>query len=265
MDAFKSFFTDKSEYELILLDAQEDVIKQQDLVNTVISQGIKLLIVIPVTTESVDPIIASALDAKIPLVFVNRNPFVGKPQPENTYYVGSDTIISGMLQSEYLGKLLNGSGGLCILQGTLSHEASINRTEGNEQVIRENYPGIKVLAKEPANWQRDQGMTITENWLTAYGKDLSAILANNDEMALGAVEALRAAGRPDVVVMGIDGIPDAVAAVKNGTMAATVLLSPETEGRGTAEVAYKIINGQTVEPFTKVSEVFITQENAAQF
>lgn len=265
MDAFKSFFADKPEYELILVDSQEDVIKQQDLVNTLLSQRVKILIVIPATTDSVAPIINGTRTAKIPLVFLNRNPFGNETPPENTYYVGSDTIISGRLQAEYAGKLLNGKGNVCILQGLLSQEAARNRTEGNEEIFSRDFPNIKILAKEPADWQRDLGMIKAENWITAYGKEINAILANNDEMALGAIEALRATGRDDVIVMGIDGIPDAVAAIKAGTMAATVLLDPVTEGVGVAEVAYNLLTGKPVEAVTRVADVFITKENVAQF
>jgi inositol transport system substrate-binding protein len=265
MDAFKSFFADKPEYELILVDSQEDVIKQQDLVNTLLSQGVKILVVIPATTESVSPIINAARGAKIPLVFLNRNPFGNETPPENTYYVGSDTIISGRLQAEYAGKLLGGKGNVCILQGSLSQEAAQNRTAGNEEIFKRDFPNIKILTKEPADWQRDLGVTKTENWLTAYGKEINAILANNDEMALGAIATLRAAGRDDVIVMGIDGIPDAIAAIKTGTMAATVLLDPETEGNGVAEVVHNLLIGKSVDPVTSTHEVFITKENVGQF
>jgi inositol transport system substrate-binding protein len=263
MNEFKDYFADKPEYELILVDSQEDVIKQQDQVNTLISQGVKILVVVPANVEAVSPMITAAADAKIPLVFLNRDPFSGDKSkiPPNVYYLGSQPIISGQLQGELVGKLLGGTGNIAILMGTLGHEATTKRTEGNEQTIAEKYPAIKVLAKETANWQRDQGMTITENWLTAYGNNLNAILSNNDEMALGAIEALRVIGRDDVVVMGIDGIQDAFAAVKNGSMAATVLLDPAEEGRGVAEVAYKLLRGEPVSAITTTTDVFITLEN----
>jgi inositol transport system substrate-binding protein len=265
MNEFKDYFADKPEYELLFQDAQEDVIRQQDLVNTVISQGVKILLVVPVDTDSVNPIVESSRKANIPLIFFNRNPFYDSAPPENVYYLGSQPIISGQLQAEFVGKLLNGQGNVCILMGTLGQEAQVKRTEGNEQIIKEKYPNIKILAKDTGKWQRDQGMTMAENWLTAYGTNLNAILANNDELALGAIEALRAAGRTDVIVLGIDGIPDAFAAVKNKSLAATVFLSPALEGRGVADIAYKILNKQSVEKITWTQDVFVTAENVAQY
>jgi inositol transport system substrate-binding protein len=266
MEEFKGYFADKAEYELVLVDSQEDVIKQQDQVNTLISQGVKVLIIVPVNVEAVDPMIVSAKDANIPLLFLNRDPFSGgKTIPKNVYYLGSQPITSGRFQGELVGQLLKGQGNICILMGFLGQDATTQRTEGNEQVISEKYPGIKVLAKETAAWQRDQGMTLTENWLTAYGKNINAILSNNDEMALGAIEALRVAGRNDVIVMGIDGIPDAYSAIKNGTLAATVLLDPVLEGKGAAEISHKLLKGESVETVTMVPDVYITAENVDQY
>lgn len=265
MDAAKKYFEDKPDVEFITQDAQEDVIKQQDLVSTLISKGAKALIVVPVNTSAMDPIIKACADAKIPLVFVNRNPFGEGTIPNNVYYVGSQEIIAGKLQAEEMGKRLNGKGGVAILMGKLDNEGAIKRTQGNEEVIQSLFPNIKILAKETGNWQRDQGMTLTENWLTAYGKNLNGILANNDEMALGALKALKAAGRTDVIVMGVDAIPDAKAAVESGELAATVLQDAVGQGQGAAYAAYTVVKGGTVPSVTWVPFVLITKENIAKF
>jgi inositol transport system substrate-binding protein len=265
MNEFKAFYSDKPEFEVVLQDAQEDVIRQQDLVNTLISQGVNILVVIPTNTDAMAPIIAAAKNKNIPLLFANRNPFNDSLPPDDVYYLGSQPIISGRLQAELAGKLLNGQGNVCILTGILGQEAQIERTKGNREVLQQNFPNIKIIGQDTGNWQRDQGMTITENWLTAHGKGLNAILANNDEMALGAIEALRAAGRSDVIVMGIDGVPDALEAVKNETMAATVFLSAELEGRGIAEISYRLAKGESVEKTTWVPDVFITSDNVDEY
>lgn len=265
MDAAKKYYAEKADVELILQDAQEDVIRQQDLVNTLLSQGVKALIVVPVNTSAMAPIIKACADAKVPLVFVNRNPFGTGSLPANVYYVGSQEIIAGQLQMEAMGKLLGGKGNVAILMGKLDNEGAVKRTEGNEAVIKSTFPNIKVLAKETGNWQRDQGMSLTENWLTAYGRNLNGILANNDEMALGAVEALKAAGRTDVIVMGVDAIPDAKTAVGNGSLAATVLQDAVGQGRGGAEVAYTVLKGGKMPAVTWVPFVLITKANLAQY
>jgi inositol transport system substrate-binding protein len=265
MDEFRGYFADKPDFTLEFQDSQEDVVKQQDQVNNLISKGAKALVVVPVNTSAMAPITKAAQDAKIPLVYVNRNPFGDSAVPANVFYVGSQEIIAGQIQMEAMGKAINGTGGVCILMGKLDNEGAILRTQGNEDTIRDQFPNIRVLAKETGNWQRDQGMSLTENWITTYGANLKGILGNNDEMALGAVEALRAAGRTDVVVMGVDRIPDAVTAVQSGIMAATVLQDAAGQGRGAGEAVYKALQGQSQPPINWVPFVLIDKNNIAQY
>lgn len=246
------------------LDAQEDVIKQQDLVNTLIAQKVDALFVVPVDTSAMGPITKAAQDAKIPICYVNRNPIAGNSMPDGVYYVGSQEIVAGQLQMEFIGEKLGGKGNVAILIGKLDNEGAIKRTEGNEDVIAKKYPEMKVIAKETGNWQRDQGMSITENWLTAYGDKLNAILANNDEMALGAVEALKAAGKK-IPVVGVDAIPDAKAAVKNGSLDATVLQDAVGQGKGGVELLHTVLKGGTVEKIKWIPFVLITPENIKDF
>ncbi len=248
-----------------LVDAQEDVIRQQDLVNTFLAQGVDALVVVPVDTSAMEAITRAAKEAGIPLCYINRNPYANRTIPENVYYVGSQEIIAGQQQMNYMGELLGGKGGVAILMGKLDNEGAIKRTQGNESVITEKYPNISILAKETGNWQRDQGLTLTENWLTTYGTKLNGILANNDEMALGAVKALEAAGRQDVFVMGVDAIPDAKDAVGKGILTATVLQDAVGQGRGGVEVIHKALMGQTPESIIWVPFVLITPENLADF
>jgi inositol transport system substrate-binding protein len=265
MAAAEDYFADKDDVTLTLQDAQEDVIRQQDLVNTFIAQGVDALIVVPVDTSAMGPITDAAKEAGIPICYVNRNPYANKDLPENVYYVGSQEIVAGELQMNEMGELLGGKGGVAILMGKLDNEGALMRTAGNEKVIADKFPAIEVLAKETGNWQRDQGMSLTENWLTAYGTRLNGILANNDEMALGAVEALKAAGRQDIFVMGVDAIPDAKTAVKDGSLTATVLQDAVGQGAGGAEVIYEVLNGGSPEPLRWVPFVLINTENLADF
>lgn len=263
VDAAKAAATEKG-ITLDVQDAQEDVIKQQDQVKTLIQQGVSALIVVPVDTSAMEPITKAAKDAGIPLVYVNRNPFGEGTIPEGVYYVGSQEIVAGQFQADYLKKLLPDGGGVAILQGILSNEGALKRTEGNEKVLS-SVPAFKILAKETGNWQRDQGMTLTENWLTAYGKNLKAILANNDEMALGAIQALKAANRTDIIVMGVDAIDDAKAAVADGSLAATVLQDAKGQGSGAMDVVAKAIKGETPDSITWIDFVLITPENIKDF
>jgi inositol transport system substrate-binding protein len=265
MEEFRGYFADKPEFTLDFQDAQEDVVKQQDLVNNLIAKGAKALAVVPVNTSAMEPITKAAQDAKIPLVYINRNPFGEANPPSGIYYVGSQEIVAGTLQMEAMGKLLNGEGGVCILMGKLDNEGAILRTKGNEDTIAAQFPNMRVLAKETGNWQRDQGMSLTENWITTYGADLKGILGNNDEMALGAIEAAKAANRTDIIVMGVDAIPDAKASVGAGEMAATVLQDAAGQGRGAAQAAANAIAGASQDPITWVPFVLIDQSNLSQY
>jgi inositol transport system substrate-binding protein len=258
MDAFKSYITENTKYELVLHDAQEDVMWQQDLTNTLISEGVKALIVVPVNTGAMLPITDAAGTAGIPLVYVNRNPFEKGYLPANVYYIGPMDLAGGQAQMEIMGKLLQGRGNAAILMGKLDSDGAILRTLGNEIAARQKFPDIKILAKESGNWQRDEAMGITARWLSAYGNNLNGILSNNDEMALGAIETLHTAGRTDVIVIGLDAIPAAKAAVAEGSMAATLMQDTARQGRGAAETACKAIRGELARQVTWIPFILVT-------
>jgi len=269
-DTFQTYIVDaakaaaeKQGITLDVQDAQEDVIKQQDQVKAMIEQGIQALIVIAVDTSAADPVTEAAKQAGIPLVYVNRNPFGDSQPPEGVYYIGTQEPEAGKMQAEYLKKIMPDGGNVAILQGLLTNEAAIKRTEGNEIGLADS--NFKIVTKDVANWQRDQGMSVTENWLTAYGKDLNVILANNDEMALGAVAAIQAAGRTDIKVLGVDATPDARKAVADGTLAATVLQDPVGLGNGAIDIVKKAIDGTSQDSITWLPFTLITPDNVAEF
>lgn len=270
-DTFQTYVVDaataKAEelgYTIDVQDAQEDVVKQQDQVNTMIEQGYDAIMVVPVDTSAMGPITDAVTAAGIPLIYVNRNPFGTDEPPAGVYYVGSQEIVAGELQGKFLVEKMGEKGGVGILMGILSNEGAVKRTEGNESVLSA-YPDIKILAKESGEWQYDKGMSITENWLTAYGDDLNAILANNDGMAIGALQALETAGRDDVIVVGVDAIPDAVNLVAEGKLDATVLQDAVGQGAGGVDVAAKALAGDAPAAITWIDFVLVTPENVADF
>lgn len=267
VDAVKDYIKTNGGVELLTSDAQEDVVRQQDNVNSLIAKGVDTLIVVPVDTSAMEPITKAARNAGIPLCYVNRNPYSGQEasMPDGVYYVGSQETVAGQMQMDYIGEKLGGKGGVAILQGILSNEGAVKRTEGAEQVMKEKYPDIKILSEQSGEWQRDKAMSITENWLTAYGNDLNAVISNNDEMALGAVRALQSAGRKDVLVIGIDGIPDALAAIKNGIMAGSVLQDAKGQGEGSIQVIEKALKGEKPAHVTWVDFKLITPDNVTDF
>lgn len=270
-DTFQTYVVDAATekadelgYKLDVQDAQEDVVKQQDQVNAMIEQGYDAIMVVPVDTAAMGPITDAVTAAGIPLVYVNRNPFGTEEPPAGVYYVGSQEIVAGQLQGQFLVDKMGEKGGVGILMGILSNEGAVKRTEGNEEILAK-YPDIKILAKETGEWQYDKGMAITENWLTAYGDELTAILANNDGMAIGALKALETADREDVIVVGVDAIPDAVNLVAEGKLDATVLQDAEGQGAGGVDVASKAIAGETPSAITWIDFVLVTPENVADF
>lgn len=258
----------KQNIEVKVENAKEDLISQQDQVNTLIQNGVTGLIVVPVDTSAMAPITKAAQDAKIPLVYVNRNPYAGKEKemPEGVYYVGSEEVTAGIMQTENIGDKLKGKGKIAILMGILGNEGTMKRTEGVEQTIKEKYPDMEVLNKETAEWQRDKALTIAENWISTYGDDLKAIISNNDEMALGAVQAVKKNKRSDILITGIDAIPDALEAVENGDMASTIFQDAVGQGGGAMETVTALLNDKAPEEHVKyVPFKLITKENINEF
>jgi inositol transport system substrate-binding protein len=252
---------------LTVSDAQNDVVKQQDQVKAFIQQGVDAVIVVAGDSSAMEPVTEAAAKAGIPLVYCNIYPFGDDENlPENVYYVGSQELEAGNIQGEYIGKALNGEGSICILMGGLAYEASYKRTQGVEDALTEKYPNIKVLAKETAEWQRDAAVDVVNNWLTAYGDQIKGICANNDEMALGAIEALKAAGRQDVVVLGVDAIPDAVQSILNKELAATVFQDSKGQGGGAVDIAYKVLSGEKLDSqITWVPFIQVDETNASEY
>lgn len=259
-------YAEANNITLDIVDAQNDVVKQQDQVNNFITQKVDALIVLPIDTSACAPITQAAVDAGIPLIYLNTNPYPNGDFPEGTYYCGSIEREAGELQAEYIGGLLDGKGKICILQGALTHEGAIQRTEGVKEKLAELYPDIEVLAEQPAEWQKDLGMNVTQNWLTAYDKDIDAIFANNDEMALGAINALQELKKTDTLVIGIDGTVDAIKAIEEGKMAGSVLQDAKGQAVGAMELAMNAANGETISENVKwVPFQLITPENVKDF
>ena len=161
---------------------------------------------------------------------------------------------------EELGKQMGGEGEICILMGQLNHEAAQDRTRGVKEIIAEKFPNIKILAEQTGNWMRNEGVTVVENWLTAY-PNLKAIASNNDEMAMGALVAIESAGRTGIFVAGTDGNPDAFQAIKDGRMVATVLQDAKGQGAGAGDYVIKALKGEKLEPINWIPFVLITKEN----
>jgi len=262
MDGMKAYAEEhKDEIDIEFVDAKEDMAKQMNQVENFIVQQKDAIIVVPVDTSATDPITSAATEEGIKLVYVNRNP--GK-LPEGTYYVGSEEVVAGRLQMEFLADALDGKGKIAILMGKLDNEGALKRTEGNEEIAAK-FDGIEIVDKQTGLWQRNEGMMKTEDWLNRFGDDLNAIASNNDDMALGAIQALKDAGRDDILVVGVDATPDGLAALEAGDLAATVFQDAAGQGGGSVEVAFKAAKGESVDTETWIPFQLVTPENIGDF
>ncbi len=262
MDGMKAYAGEHTDaIEITFVDAKEDMAKQMDQVENFIVQQMDAIIIVPVDTSATDPMTTAATGAGVKLVYVNRKP---ANLPEGTYYVGSEEIVAGRLQMDFLSEALNGEGQIAILMGKLDNEGALLRTEGNEEIAAK-FDGIEIVDKQTGLWQRNEGMMKTEDWLNRFGADLKAIAANNDDMALGAIQALKDAGREDILVVGVDATPDGLAALAAGDLAATVFQDASGQGGGAVEVAFGSVNGTQSEQLKMIPFLLVTPENISDF
>ncbi|NWA24616.1 sugar ABC transporter substrate-binding protein [Pseudomonas gingeri] len=245
-------------------DAQGDVVRQLNQVEGFLSQKVDAVIVLPVDTAATASMTRAAVEAKTPLVYVNRHPDE-RVLPKGVVTVASNDIEAGQLQMRYLAEKLGGKGSLAIIMGDLAQNATHDRTEGVKQVLKD-YPGIKIVEQQSAEWQRNKGMDLTSNWLLA-GTQFDAIVANNDEMAIGAAMALQQAGKAkgEIAIVGIDGLPDGLAAIKRGMLLASVFQDPKAQASVAVQSAIKMIKGEAVEPDVWVPFQLIKPEQVAMF
>jgi len=243
------------------VDAKGDVALQVQQVDDFINQGVDAIILNPVDTQGVLPMITAAKNANIPLIFVNRKPEV-KLQGD-VAYVGSDSALGGEMQMEALAKKMNYKGNVAILMGALSNEEARERTRAVEAVIAK-YKDMKVVEKQTAKWQRNEAVDVVSSWLLNQ-RPIDAIAANNDEMAIGAIMALSQAKNEKILVAGIDGTPDGQQFVKNGKMALTIFQDAKGQATGAVQVTKALLDKQKVQAYNWVPYKTITPENYAQF
>jgi inositol transport system substrate-binding protein len=234
-DSMTAWASQRTDIELTVVDSKNDTNRQIGQVENFLAQGMDVVVILPVDTAATEPMTRSVLAAKKPLVYVNRKP---DNLPDGVLYCGSRSAELGAVMMQELGRLMGGKGNVVILMGELSNEATINRTDGIKKVIREQYPDIKIVREQTANMQRDQGRTVMENWL-ASGERIDGVASNNDEMALGALMAIKAAGKlGEVFVGGVDASADALSSMSRDELNCTVFQDPKGQGEGAVEAAY---------------------------
>ncbi|WP_223199133.1 substrate-binding domain-containing protein [Solihabitans fulvus] len=242
---------------LVVQDAQNKSDAQVDQVQTFTTQGVKAIIINPVDSDQALPASKAAEKAKIPLIAVDRVIKGGTVASE----VASDNVQGGALAAVELARAAPNSN-VVQLQGVPGTSASRDRGTGFEQGM--NSGSIKVVAKQPADFDRAKGLDVMNNLLQAH-PDVKGVFAENDEMALGAIKALGDKAGKDVAVVGFDGEPDGLKAVQDGTMAATVAQQPKELGRKAVEQAVHAAKGESVQKVIDVEVKVVTKKNVAEF
>jgi ABC-type sugar transport system substrate-binding protein len=252
-------------------DGDNDVVKQLGQMENFIAAGVDAIVMNAADTSATQAMTDRAAAAGIPLVFVNLEPINMDDLPDNQAFVGSNEVDSGTLQTQEVCRLLKERGvteaNILVLQGMLSNQAAVQRTKDIHDVIATPECSFMTIVEEQTgNWQRQQGADLMANWLTS-GLEFDAVIANNDEMAIGAIQALKAGGIPmeDVIVAGIDATQDALASMKAGELDVTVFQDAAGQGRGSLDAALALARGETVEQKVYIPFQLVTPSNMEQY
>lgn len=258
-DGIRKFDRKNNDVTIKLTDANDDPARMLNDIDNFIDAGVDALLVVPTDVATAKPIAKKAKRAGIPLIVVNRLPDK-KTMKNVTTYVGSESIQAGILQAQEVVKLIDGKkANVAILMGPLGHEAQIQRTAGNKQVFAK-YKNIKVVTTQEAKWDRAKALQITEDLLQS-NRGINVIVANNDEMAIGALLAARKMGYKDsdLIIAGIDATPDALEYLGKG-LDVTVFQSAIGQGYGGAKIAYEIAKGKKSQKYHWIDFELVTPD-----
>ncbi|MDE3240633.1 MAG: sugar ABC transporter substrate-binding protein [Paracoccaceae bacterium] len=253
-------------------DAKNDVAKQLNQIKNFIASGVDAIIVNPVDTSATQAMTNAAAQAKVPLVYVNRQPINVDTLPATQAFVASNEKDSGTLETMEICKLLKAEGktsaNVYVMEGQLSNQAAVQRTKDIHDVIGSDKCGVKIniIDQQTANWSRDQAQNLMTNWLST-NKPFDAVIANNDEMAIGAIQAMKAAhvDMKKVLVGGIDATQDGLAAMQAGDLSVTVFQNAAGQGAGSLEAAIKLSKGEKVAQKVYVPFELVTPANMAKY
>lgn len=242
---------------LIVNDAQRSAEKQVQQVESFVAQRVDAIILNPCEVDASSPAVDRAVAEGIPIVNVNS-----ETRSAPTAFVGSRDEESARIAMEYIAKRLNGKGNVLMMHGFMGQAAQLKRDRGAKEVLSKN-PGLKLLAEQTAEWDRAKAMTLMENWIQSYGPRINAVFAQNDEMAMGALMALEQAHLKDrVVVVGVDSIADAVQAVKDGRLDATVFQDAKGQAAAAMDTALEIVRKQPYEKAVYIPFRLVTKQTA---
>ena len=240
-----------------------DVDRQMQIVENLLQTGVQALCLTPAGSRELVPAVVKANQSNVPVVIVDTrlDPEASSEAGVKTAsFIGSDNYEGGRIAARFIVEQSRGRANVAVLEGIPGHETGDSRLRGFRDGIRES-PAVRVVASQPANWERDQGFNVFQNMLQAH-PEIDTLFACNDMMALGAAEAIRASGRAGSIrIVGFDAVEDARRAIRDGVMAGSVAQFPDEMGRIAVENALQAIRGEAVAQEAKVRIELITREN----
>ncbi len=249
------------EFEVIATDGQNDSATQAQDVEDLLARGIDLLIISPLTSDALTPVCQKAMDQGIPVVTLDRN-----VECDVTCFIGAENKPMGVASADKLAEALDGKGKIVEIQGTAGASATIDRHDGFAEQLEAEYPDMEIIATQYCDYLREDAMTFMDDTLQRFGPgEIDAIYCHNDEMALGALEALRAAGREDeeILIVGMDGSEDAFKEIEAGNMFFTVFY-PYCAPEG-MQAAYEILEGDGVDARWELETTIVDKDNVADW
>ena len=238
---------------LVVVDAQNDTAKQISGIEDLIQKKVSVILINPTDSDAIVTAVQSANKANIPVITVDRAANGGTV----VTHIASDNVKGGKMAGDFILKTLGDKGNLVELQGIAGTSAARDRGKGFHDAV-DGKAGVKVIASQPADFDRAKGLSVMENILQG-NKDIQAVFAHNDEMALGALQAIQSSGK-NIAVVGFDATDDAVKAVNDGKLAATVAQKPASIGDTAVKTALKVLKGEQVEKFIPVDLELITKK-----
>jgi len=239
--------------EITVFDGRYDAMTQSNQFDTMITQRYDGILFVPIDIEAGAEAVEKAFDAGIPVVGSNARVHSEKL----TSYVGNDDTISGAMQTEIALEKIGGRGNVVIIEGPIGQSGQVERLKGNLAVLA-RYPEVRLLERKTANWSRAESLALMENWLTAHAGRINAVIGQNDEMALGAIEAIKSNGlsTQSITVVGIDGTVDAVRSVQAGDLEASILQDSNAQAQGALDVLLRHIIGPEYQPRSTMWEEY---------
>lgn len=258
--------------DLQVEDATDDVAKQLDQINNFIASGVDAIIVNAVDTSATQAMTNAANEAGVPLVYVNREPVNVNELPDGQAFVASNEIESGTLEAFQVCRNLRAAGKAggakgYVLMGQLSNQAAVQRTKDVEDVVGMDMCNfMQIIDQQTAEWSRDKAQDLMANWLSS-GEEFDFVLANNDEMAIGAIQAMKSAGvdMAEVQVGGVDATQDALVAMQAGDLDVTVFQDANGQGSGSVATALKLARGEEVDKKVYIPFKLVTPDNVGDF